>query len=659
MENRFGLKDLFVILLLLAILAVIVLKIVQDDRQWERLAGIEKQVAQQTRDVAALNRTMWQRLSKIEEQVNQQTEGMAALNQTMRDGIKVIGTVTTTDEHTENLTPDEPVESSVTNRNPYDGTIFRRKWLATQKPDYAEGGTIIQSFGSAPPKLNYLTSHSVYGRVIYTKILEGLAEWDIETLEMVPHLAESWQWSDDLLSLDVKLRTNVVFSDGEPMTADDVVYTWQLKKDPEVTDGHVRAHYAPIKSVEKTGTHSIRFHFEKIHYENFMRAMEVPVLPKHFLSQFTRREIRESPAMVMGTGPYRLPDPTKYTPGEPIELVRNDRYWAIPGSYDRILYRVIENETAELVAFGNGEIDIFSPTPEQHLDMLKNKELRARTQHYVFESLHSGYFYMDWNQYRGDVPTVFKDKRVRRAMTMLIDRQRMCDEIFLGFARVSDGPFNPIGPQHHPDIEPWPYDLDAAIKLLTEAGFTRDGDGRMLTPEGEPFEIKLSYGSGSDLIQKVALFLQDNFARAGIKLNLDPQKWAVLLQNMRQKNYESTLSGWGSGSIESDIEQMFHSRNIAEGDNRNGYRNDELDALIDKAHITLDYEERLKIWHRCHEILHEDQPYTFMNVSKARLWMDQRIRNVQPNPTFGLNSVGTWAVPGEWYIPKTLQRTDR
>ena len=101
---------------------------------------------------------------------------------------------------------------------------------------------------------------------------------------------------------------------------------------------------------------------------------------------------------------------------------------------------------------------------------------------------------------------------------------------------------------------------------------------------------------------------------------------------------------------------MFHTRNIKEGDNRNAYSNPELDKLIEQAHVTLDTKRRMEIWKKCHAILHEDQPYTFMLRSKVRLWADERFANIKPVPALGINRVTTWPTPIEWYIPKEKQK---
>lgn len=630
MDNRFGLKDFVVLVLLVTVIVMLAVKFIQDDRQWENLGAIQTKLDQQTKDVTALRRMIREGAVAVHQNRNAQPGG-----------------------------------------NPYEDNALRRRWEVTQLPGYAEGGAYIEAFATQPPKLNYLTAHSTYSRIVYTKVLEGLAEWDIEKVEMVPHLATGWEWSDDELSLEATLREDVVFSDGEPMDADDVVYTWKMVQDPEITDGQKRAYYAPIVKVEKTGKYSVRFHFEKLHYENFMRAMEVYVLPKHFFENLTKQEIRENPALVIGTGPYRMVDPMKYAPGDKtIELVRNERYWGPPPSFDKILWRVIENDNVRMIAFLNGEIDSFLPTPEQHkklLEMLEKPEELSpdvrqrleRTNKWVYEHARLPYYYLDWNQERESQPTIFADKRVRQALTMLIDREGYCEQIFLGYAKVVSGPFGIGSPQNDPTIEPWPYDPQRAIQQLESLGFTRDEKGRIHTPDGEPWVIEMKYASGSDLIQKSVLFFKDNLAKAGIELKLKPMEWGLLLEDMKNRNYEATMSGWGGGSIEGDIEQMFHSKNIDNrGDNRNGYRNPELDKLIDKAHITLDDSERMKIWQACHRILHEDQPYTFVDSPMVRLWMDKKIVNVKRFPVFGINYVSTWAVPLEWYTPEALQDPD-
>ena len=614
MDNRFGLKDLFVMMLLAAILVLMVLKMVQDDRQWDRLIRIGGQVDQQTRDLQSLRRDM-------------------------REGLAI------NPSHSGDASPTDAANDP-----------FARLRQAKQKPDYAVGDTVVEAFAQAVPTVNPLTAQDVYARILESRVCESLATTSYDTLEEVPMLAERWDKAPDGLSATFYLRHGVTFSNGESFDADDVVYTFDnLIMNEQITDGRVREYLKIITKVEKIDPFTVKFHFARPFYESFQRAAGFSILPKDFFSQFTPDQIRQSPALLIGTGAYRMPSPTEYTPGQPLELVRNERYWGVPGAWDRMIWKIIEKESTEYIAFGNGEIDIFGPTPEQHIEMIKNDVLTKSKQHRVFESVRSGYGYIAWNQHRGGNPTVFADKRVRQAMTMMVDRQRIIDELWLGFGTVADGPFHHLGPQHAPDVKPWPYDPARALALLKEAGFTRDGEGPVIKPDGRPFEFQLVYPAGSELYKKIAFAIRDNYARCGVNMKLEPQKWALLLKTLNERTFDAITLGWSS-DLEVDIEQAFHSRTIADGDNRNSYSNPELDRLIDEAHVTLDRDARLKIWQECHRIIHEDQPYTFLSRQKARLWLDNRIENVQPMPKIGINYVSTWTTPIEWYVPKGKQR---
>ncbi|QDU71003.1 Oligopeptide-binding protein AppA precursor [Mucisphaera calidilacus] len=617
MDQGFRFKDVLVIVLLVGVLVTLWVGMIQNDRQWSRLNVIEDSISNQTKDLTA---------------IRQQIAELPARGAVIEESL------------------------ATTTAAPDDNSPFRRLRAVKQRPDYAQGDWLVDAFQSEVPKINELTSGDVYSRVVYTKVLEPLATYDLEKRELVPLLAEGWQMADDGLSVTVRLRRNVTFSNGDPMTADDVVYSFGLIRNANIVDGRLIQYYRHITGCEKIDDYTVRIDFEKVFYENLYRAVfGIMIHSKKFLSQYTDEQIRQHPALLLGTGPYRIADPTRYTPGETIVLLRNDRYWGVSPSLDRIVYRIIQSDQAMDLAFRNGEIDLHLPTPEQHLALLEDPVMLDRTQHFVYEQIRSGYRYIAWNQVRGGEPTLYADRRVRQALTMLLDRERVCEEIFLGFSTVTSGPFHEIGDQDDPSIEPWPYDPDRAIALLEEAGFRRDDKGTMLTPEGEPFKIQITYPAGSDLGQKIMLAFKDQYALAGINLELNPQKWALLLQSMNSKDFEAITLGWGAGGFEGDIEQMFHSRNIPNGDNRNAYSNPDLDALIEKAHVTLDREERMEIWRQCHRILHEDQPYTFLFRSKVRFWLDDRFANVHEMPVVGMNYTSTWPVPIEWYVPAEMQ----
>ncbi|MEM0915805.1 MAG: ABC transporter substrate-binding protein, partial [Planctomycetota bacterium] len=163
---------------------------------------------------------------------------------------------------------------------------------------------------------------------------------------------------------------------------------------------------------------------------------------------------------------------------------------------------------------------------------------------------------------------------------------------------------------------------------------------------GEPLRFKLVYPSGNPGYQQMVLFLKDAYARAGVDLVPDPLEWTIMLQRINDRNFQAISLGWG-GVVESDPKQIFHSASIeGGGDNYIGYRNPELDTIIDEARVTVDADKRRALWHEAHRILHEDQPYTFLFTSKSVVYIDKRFRNVEVTK-LGLNGRTEYFVPAD------------
>ncbi|MCC7408440.1 MAG: peptide-binding protein, partial [Phycisphaeraceae bacterium] len=529
---------------------------------------------------------------------------------------------------------------------------FDRIRAAQKLPGYALGDHYVSSFSVVPERLTPIVSTDAYATIIQRYTLESLARRDPNTLAWMPSLATAWRISHDGLRIEFDLRQGVTFSDGEPFTADDVVFSIGLIMNPQIQAPAIQSYFDKFKSIEKLGPHRVAFTFKEPYFKAFEVVADVenlPILPKHFYEQYSTTEFNQAPGLLMGTGPYRLANPTNWRPepGKPIELVRNDRYWGEPPPFDKIIWRIIENDAAHLTAFTNGEIDDFFAMPEQYVGLLKNQAILKHTNHHEYLSPIAGFIYIGWNQQRDGKPTPFADVRVRRAMTLLTDRQRVIDEVFLGYGVVVSGPFNPLSAQSDPDVQPWPFDPQAAMALLKEAGFEdRNGDGVVDGPDGQPFEVKLSYPSGSETFNRVVLFLKDSYAKAGVVLTPEPLEWSVLLERINQRQFSAISLAW-TGEIESDPYQIFHSSQAAgKGSNTISYSNPQLDALIEKARTTMDESQRMALWHQVHRVLHEDQPYTFLMTRKSLSFFDARIHNVQ-RTRVGLNSILEWFVPAD------------
>jgi len=456
--------------------------------------------------------------------------------------------------------------------------------------------------------------------------------------------------------LRFRIRPGVTFSDESPLTAHDVVYTYQLIMNPEIAAPRLRAYYDKIKSVKADGDFVVTFELNEPYFMSFNFCGGLGIMSKKFYSQFTPAQINHDPGLLFGSGPYRLAqDPREWKPsGAPIELVRNDHYWAgFSPAFDKLVFRVITDDVARLTTFRNGDIDRFRPTPEQYQSVKKDAELLKKKQLFEYETTAGGYRYIAWNQERDGKPTFFADKRVRRALTMLTNREKMCRELMVGLATPASGPFHRLGDQDDASITPWPYDPAAARALLKEAGFEdRNGDGTIEDPQGKPFKLKLIYPATSTNYQQMAFALKDDYARAGIELEPDPLEWTIMIQRIDQRQFDAMTLGWG-GAFESDPYQMFHSTQVGDGgDNYIHYINPACDRAIEQARTTLDKEKRTKLWHEVHRILHEDQPYTFLWTSRAVAMNDVRIRNVKVVKS-GLSP------EVEWFVPEAVQKWGR
>lgn len=672
MENRFGIKDLFLFLLVVLLIILIALAMKQYDRQYQDIRELRKQGQDQLNTLIAIQRDLERGIT--------------------------FGAATPGNESSQEIAEAFPELS---------------KLRAAGK--YNEGDWLVENFESQVAKITPLINTDIYSSIVQSRVLETLVYQDPDTLKYLPLLATHWDIKDNTAAwqsyidkrkrvpitepeitsesdcppasdaaarrryvamrmkqgrreddignepacppastIDFKLRQGVTFSDGSPFSADDVIFTFDWIKNPKVDAPRDRQGLAIVKSVQKISDNEVLFTFNQPNYQSFANVATEGVLSKRFYSRYTPDQFNASVGLLIGTGPYRMdtPDGWKPSPGK-IELFRNQRYWGLSPSFDRIVYYQIESEVTTLVMYGNGELDIDPLTPEQYRLQQRNPDqMLDRSHQEIYLSGLTGYSYIGWNESR----KLFADKRLRQAMTMLTDRQGICKNILLGFAQPAPGPFSTNSKQHDPELVDWKYDPQAAKALLKELGFADRGSGVLSLADGTQLSFKLTYPAKSPLIDRMMQYIRDDYGRAGVNMILDPVDFTILEQRLKNHNFDAVSLGWGGGSMESDIYQMFDSSQIADqGDDFISYADPKLDEAIEQARRTLNEDERMKLWQKCERILHEDQPYTFLINSKAIVLFDKRIQNVHQAKT-GLNYVAEWNMPVPWYVPVALQK---
>lgn len=624
MERQFTAKDFALFTAIVTVALLVLLAMYQVDRQWNKLDEMQRLIAEQTDDTRELR------------------NAVRSLDQRLKEGVAVATTPS--------IGAAAPAQDAVPG-------AFQRAYAASQLADYAEGDWLVQAFGLNLKTITPLVSTDAYASDVQSYVIESLLSRNPESLEWQGLIAKSWQISEDGLTFSFQLRDDVSFSDGKPVTAEDVAFTFQYIMDPRIDAPRERAYYEKVASVTANGPGEVVFVFKEPYYDALALAGGLGILAKHFYEPYlaTPNDFNQSKGLLLGSGPYRLKDPKGWTPDTGIvELERNPRYWGpVRPPFQRILWKVISNDSARLTTYRNGDIDAYGARPVEYKTLLDDPDIMNQSQHFEYHSPTAGYNYIAWNQLRNGKPTRFADKRVRQAMGYLTDRQRVVDEIFLGYAEPAASPFNPRGKQHAPDVAPLPFDLTKAQSLLKEAGYEdRNGDGVLEDAEGEIFSFELVYFQDNEDTKRMVLLLKDLYARAGIKLEPKPSEWAIMIDLLKKRDMDAITLGW-TGGIESDIYQIFHSSQTeGGGDNFIHYQSPRLDELITQARATVDEAKRMPLWQECERILAEDQPYSFLTRRKSLVFINSRFANISMT-NMGLNFGN---VPLENYVPKAQQK---
>ncbi|HBR98353.1 MAG TPA: ABC transporter substrate-binding protein [Gammaproteobacteria bacterium] len=615
MSGRWTGKDILLVLINLCIVVLLVLTMYMIDRQWLKISRLETTVQQQAESLQSLERRL------------------------------AVSGVQRPSQRAEGYIRGEPQG------------VFRRAFEATQRDDYSSGDWLVMPLANSLKTLSPVVSSDKYARVIQQYVIETLLIRDPDTLAWQGLLADRWKGSADGLTFDFYLRSEAAFSDGSSLTADDVRFSYEFIMDERIAAPGLRAYLEKIAAVEAVDTHHVRFFLKDPYFASLSLVGEMPVLSKAHYERFLQEPERynQSKGVLLGSGPYMLPDGEAWLPESGrVELVKNDRYWGdVAPAPDKLVWRIIDNASARLTSYRNGELDAYTAGPREFDGLRRDSAIADVSHAFQFMPPFQGYTFIGWNIGGLAGERFFADPTVRLAMTLLTDRERIINEVKQGYAEPMVSPFNPSSPQHNSALLPRDYDPQRAQQLLREAGFSdRDNDGVIENKDGEPFEFELVFFQGREETRRLVLLLKDLYAQAGILLKPRPSDWPVLIDVLRNRNYDAITLAWTSG-VETDIYQMFHSSQIADnGDNFVGFHNDQLDQAIDKARTTVDEQARMRHWQEAEAVLYEQQPYTFLYRSQELQFVDRRFQNLAVTK-MGLSSE---LVPLDVYVPSAVQR---
>ena len=472
-------------------------------------------------------------------------------------------------------------------------------------------------------------------------------------------LARTWSMSADHRSITYTLRDDAKWADGEPITSHDFKFTYQLYGNPRIASPRqqflaelVGADKGMVdfdKAIETPNDTTLVFHFYKPVPEHLaLFHTSLTPLPEHLWKEVKPEEFRESRLnqQPVGAGPYRLAEWNKQ---QSLALSSSPSCnLPKPGNIKRIVYRVVPDYTVRLAQLQTGDVDVVeSIKPEDFAAVQKaNPDVEVKTVGLrVYDYV--GWMNMDGDYYNktGKVRPhpLFGDSKVRRALTMAIDRQSIIDGYLGEYGVLAKTDISPSLKWAYDDsIKSWPYDPDQASKLLAGAGWVPGPDG-ILQKDGRRFSFSLYTNAGNARRNYATTIIQQNLKEIGIDCKIEIQESNVFFQNLQERKLDAWMAGWSIG-LEIDPLDVWGSDLKKSRFNFPGYINPRIDKLCELAKRKMRTEDARSYWVEYQRILHEDQPITFLYWMRETQGFNKRIQGEKLNISGSFYNIDDWTL---------------
>ncbi len=457
----------------------------------------------------------------------------------------------------------------------------------------------------------------------------------------VSEFVKSWQSSKDRMYDKVVLRSDATWSDGKPITAHDVVFSFKTILDTRIPIPAVRSQTDELRWVEAYDDYTLMF-FHKESSPTNVWKLNFPVIPKHIYEksieadttmQDSEYHVKYENDPVVG-GAYKI---VKRIRGQEIVLERRDDYHMHDGKQVRdkpyfktVRFRITQDLNVALLALKKGDLDEMILQPEQWVNQTNDDEFYAHNT--KARGVEWVYFYFGWNM---DEPTApfFKEKKVREAMGYAFDHEELLKTLCYDLYEPCLGIFHPTGwmaPKQMP--APLKHDIAKAEKLLDEAGWT-DGDGDGIRDKeinGKPVKFEFTIVC-SNVPQRVAFcnLLRQNLDEIGVVCNVRPLEATVLSDVLLKKQFQANFGGWGTGADPSTIKNIWKT---GESRNFNKYTNPEVDKLLKEAEMEFDRDKQAELYGKIHTAIYNDHPVTFLYYQHSFYGFNKRLRGYRFSP---------------------------
>jgi|TARA_B110000196_G_C21148682_1_gene668213 peptide/nickel transport system substrate-binding protein len=512
---------------------------------------------------------------------------------------------------------------------------------STQTIDY-NNKNLINAMSAEPSNLIAMIAGDAASSAISSKIFNSLIKYD-DDLNYAPDIAESWKISKDQKTITFKLKKGLVWSDNKPITSKDVMFTWKL-----ITNPKTRTPYASDYLLVKKASTPDDFTFEVTYEDNYAPALDtwasLNILPQHILKDedINNTYFSREP---LGSNYYKLSD---WISGQQITLESNNNSILGEAKISRLTSRIIPDTSSQFLELTANNIDLMNINPIQYKRVFPSKP-KLQKKINLFKELGNGYTYLGFNLKRAP----FNDIRVRQAINYAIDKNEIIKGVLLGLGEPISSPYKPGTRWNNPDISPYPFSTQKALKLLKNAGYLLNKQGQ-LAKDGKilKFEIVTNQNKQREM---TAVLIQRRLKEIGIDVKIRVIEWASFVNRfIKTGDFDAVVLGW-SLSLDPDQFNIWHSSQQKPGQfNFLGYENKQVDRLLEQGRRELNLNKREKIYHNFSKLLLEDSPIVYLFAGYGLTAVNKRIKGIQNPPP----AAGIYHNSHDWYIKKLNSRNE-
>ncbi len=511
----------------------------------------------------------------------------------------------------------------------------------------ATAGVVISTAADADALVPPLVATTA-GKQVVDLLFDHLAEPVATTVNTAGDasfrgvLAKAWRWSPDSLSIAFDIDTAARWHDGRPVTAADVRFSFLLYKDPTVGSMHARS-LAGVDSVTISSTQTAVAWWSRRHPEQFFElTYNLAVMPEHLLGNVPRDSVLASAfaSHPVGSGRYRF---ASWDRKRQLVLVADSTNYRGRPRFDRVIWTIAPDPNAATMAMLAGQADV--------LEVLRGDAVARAAAVPTVRTVEYGsldYGYLVFNEHaRAGRASPFADKALRVALSMTIDRAAVVQNALDSLGRVALGPVTRAEATWDSTVRQIAFDTIAAGRILDSLGWRWDGGHTVRSRAGRPLTFSMLVPASSGTRKKFAVLLQAQFARAGVKVEIEPVEAGVFASRLHDGDFDTAINVWRNDPSPSTLRQAWgSSKGDDVGANFGRHANARFDATVDSAIVTFDTSRRTQLFRAAYQQIVDDAPAIWLYEPRNLAAVRSRLRPTGVRADAWLAGLPDWEIEG-------------